>query len=55
MNFNPTIKCKKDFNSIALKMLLFAIVCGALYWYASAQFNELANTKVVETKYINLK
>ncbi len=42
MKLNPDLKMKKDFNSIALKMLIFAMICGALYWYASIQFNELA-------------
>ncbi len=42
MKLNPDLKMKKDFNSIALKMLIFAMICGALYWYATIQFNELA-------------
>lgn len=56
MKLNPTLHIKKDFNSIALKLLIFAIVCGALYWYASSQFNGLVDAgKVDVVKSIEVK
>ena len=41
MNINPKIGCKKEFNAVVIKLIIFAVICGALYWYASVQFNDL--------------
>jgi len=44
LTLNPKIGCKREFNAVLIKLIIFAVVCGALYWYASVQFNDLIET-----------